>query len=251
MSQDNENRADNMFDDLGFDPFAPDDAGGVSNNSIDDVALPTTDDPFAGLDFPAQPAFEDTTVEAETLPAAPPSEVPLSAKEQKKAAKEKAKREKAAKKEKKQKERKPRDSGGGVSGGTSGNTAEPLGLEGILYLSFGGVLLLMLLIWNVLAFMGDTKALGIGISSVIYYVILMDVIGLVGIVSVPFLLFQYRKTVDVFKVGLGLSVMAMSMGVILLLTAFFRYDFTIKAPTSKPSSDIPVAAPVELPAEES
>jgi hypothetical protein len=102
----------------------------------------------------------------------------------------------------------------------------------------------------VLTFLGDTKTLGIGASSVLFYILLVDFIGLLGIVSVPFVLFQYRKTVDVFKMGLAISAMAMSLGVILLLTEFFRYDFTVKPSRSNISSDIPVAAPVQATVEE-
>ncbi len=230
MSQDNENNAD----DFDFDFLADDPGNSEGNEGVGaDAAVPPADSPFEGFDLPEPGAFPDSndslndTPFADSVDAAPPVDTV------------------DTKKIKKKKEKKPRV----LKDRTSGNK-EPLGLEGILYLSFGGLCVLVLLVWNILTFTSDTKALGIGSSSVLYYVIAMDIIGLVGIVSVPFLLFLHRKSVDIFKVGLGVSAMALSFGVILLLTAIFRYDFTIKAPTAPPSSDIPVSAPVALPQDE-
>ncbi len=223
----------------------------MGGNEGSDAGTPLTDDGFPnsdfqafegldGLDFPdsfplpsegaGEADLESNAGEDGENAADAPAAAGVKGKKKKK---EKVPKEKKSKAEKKKKEKQPREPG----------EKTPLGLAGILCLVFGGLLLLGLLVSNVVIFLTDTKAIGVGVSSVLYYVIIMDVIGLIGIVSVPFLIFLHRKTVNVFTVGLGVSAMAMSLGAILLLTACFRYDFTIKAPQGAPSSDIPVSAP--------
>ncbi len=249
MSQD-DNHSD-IFDDLGFDPFSEDggetglpEAGGDRQDvaSQDEVMFGVSDieapldrpeeNPLAGLDLPEMP-FGPVAVEE---PEADETAAPLSAKEQKKAAKKKQSKAK--------KEKKPRKSGGAAG------HREPLGLEGVLCLVLGGLLALGLILSNVYVILSDRSAFGIGLSSLITYIVFVDFVGLIGVVSVPFLFLAYRKTLDVFKVGLGLSAMAMSLGVMLLVTEFFRYDFMIKAPSGTPSPAISVDAPVELPPDE-
>ena len=259
MSQDNENKPDDhVFDpapdnsgndagtpfaDESFNPF---DESGFSFVSEDPASIIEESEPNLSDDgleeLPAPSSFltgdatEDSV--ADEIASEEVEEVDVKGKKKKK--KEKAKKEKKPKVEKKKKEKKSKEPG----------EKTPMGLDAILSLVFGFLLLVGLIACNVSVFLSDPKTLGVGASSILYYVVIMDIIALIGIVSVPFLFFLYRKDIDVFKVGLGVSTMAMSLGVILLLTAFFRYDFTVKAPKSMPSTDIPVTAPPVAPQEE-
>ncbi len=71
----------------------------------------------------------------------------------------------------------------------------------------------------------------------IMFVILMDIIAVV-IVLVPFLLFKFGRQVSFFDVSLGMAVIALSLGAILLLAVWSRYDFTVKPKASLPESRI-------------
>lgn len=134
----------------------------------------------------------------------------------KKGKKEKVKKEKKPKAEKKKKEKKK-----------SGDEPEKeaIGTNGIFSLVFGFLLLAGLVAANVFLILKPIE--GIGFDSTLYFLIGMDVFGLFA-VAVPFLFFLNRKTVDAFKVFLGLSVIAMALGVILLLNVMLRHDFKIK-----------------------
>lgn len=254
MSQDQENNpgdsdfdanAGTPFSDDSFDPFAEDGfsfTDEMPQSEVAEASEVSAETPMESpFDLPGPSSFltgESTTEELAEPPAVEEEETDAKGKKKKK--KEKAKKEKKPKAEKKKKEKKSKEPGEKTS----------MGLGGVMCLLFGFLLLLGLVACNALLFMTDPKELGVGASSIMYYLVGVDVVGLIGIVSVPFLFFLYRKDIDIFKVGLGVSAMAMSLGVILLMTALFRYDFVIKAPTSAPSTDIPVSAAPAAPVAE-
>ncbi|MDR0870880.1 MAG: hypothetical protein LBN39_08825 [Planctomycetaceae bacterium] len=213
MSEDNEKKTDNNdFADLGFDPFQ-------------DSSVAPKDAPA----FEGTPVSLDKTSEEEPVPSSfltgdetPPADVPVAAVDAAadggKGKKGKKKKEKAAKPKKEKEE--------------SDKTKEPIGAGGVFALVSGLLLLVILLAFDALMFVKPSLILGetgsVGSSSVLYYVIGITVIGLAGVVAVPFMLFANRKETDIFKVALGISVMALSTGAILLLTEWCRYDFAVK-----------------------
>jgi hypothetical protein len=119
---------------------------------------------------------------------------------------------------------------------------EPLELGDKLCLTLSGLLLLALISANVIMLMFPPyEEFGVSLSATMYYLMGVDLIGGVGIVAVPFLFYKFRKENDLFQTLLGVSVMALSFAVLILLTEWFRYDFT-----SKPDSVLPTIAPVVL-----
>jgi hypothetical protein len=119
---------------------------------------------------------------------------------------------------------------------------EPMGIGDKLCLTSGGLLLLALIAVNIILLVFQPyKELGVGFYSTIYYLIGFDLVGGIGIVGVPFLFYKYKKENDLFQTMLGVSVMALSFAVILLMTEFLRYDYT-----RKPASALPTLTPVVL-----
>ncbi|MDR1964067.1 MAG: hypothetical protein LBQ50_09845 [Planctomycetaceae bacterium] len=114
---------------------------------------------------------------------------------------------------------------------------KPIGLGSALSLTFGGLLLFALVVVNIVQFVSPPS--DVSFSSIIYYLIGVDLIGGIGIVAVPFLFHVYKKEIDLFQIMLGISVMALSFAVLLLMTEYFRYGFT-----RKPASDLPKVAPI-------
>jgi hypothetical protein len=119
---------------------------------------------------------------------------------------------------------------------------EPLGLGAGLSLTLSGLLLFGLIAFNVfLLVFQPYKEIGVGFSSTIYYLVGFDFVAGLGIVAVPFMFYKYRKENDLFQTMLGISVMALSFAVLLLMTEFLRYDYT-----QKPASALPTITPVVL-----
>ncbi len=145
----------------------------------------------------------------------------------KKKGKEKPEKKKKEKKEKPAKEKGPR---------------EPMDLGAVLSLCFGILALLGLIGINALIFTAPATP-GIGGSSTIYYAVGVNVFGLV-FVAVPFLFWKFSKgkekeqNLQMFDVLLGIALMALAVGIVCFLTAFYRYDFTIKA--AKPTATVAV-----------
>ncbi|MDR0704133.1 MAG: hypothetical protein LBF88_04015 [Planctomycetaceae bacterium] len=111
-----------------------------------------------------------------------------------------------------------------------------------LCLTAGGFLLLALITINIILLVFQPyKELGVGFSSTIYYLLGFDFVGGAGIVAVPFLFYKYRKENDLFQTLLGVSVMALSLAVLILMTEFFYYNYT-----RIPASALPTLAPVVL-----
>ncbi len=63
-------------------------------------------------------------------------------------------------------------------------------------------------------------------AGTITFLVILDVIGAI-IFSVPFLFYKGHKTLTVFEVFLGVALIAISVGAILLLAEFYRYDFAV------------------------
>jgi hypothetical protein len=119
---------------------------------------------------------------------------------------------------------------------------EALGFGAGLCLTSSGLLLLALIAVNVIMLVFQPyKEFDVSFSATIYYLVGVDIIGGVGIVAVPFMLYKYRKENDLFQTLLGLSVMALSFAVLILMTEFLRYNFT-----GAPTSALPNVAPVVL-----
>lgn len=193
-----------------------------------DAAAPSGDD----LDLPA---FGDSEMgEAPGDAAAPVIEEDDPKGKKKKKAKKDVKKEPKVKKEKPGKAKK------------EPGEKKPLGLGGVLGIVFGVLLLIGLIGFNVYCLLSHPfKEIGVGTTSIIYYLIVVDIVGLFA-VSVPFLLGRYRKDVDFFHAAVGAAVMAMSLGVILLMTTILSYDMTVSAPQSKPATlNVPMEAPME------
>lgn len=118
----------------------------------------------------------------------------------------------------------------------------PMELGANLTLILGGLLLFGLIAFNIfLLVFQPYKDIGVSFSATIYYLVGFDLIAGIGIVAVPFMFYRYRKENDLFQTMLGISVMAISFAVLILMTEFLRYDYT-----SKPASAIPTVAPVVL-----
>jgi hypothetical protein len=119
---------------------------------------------------------------------------------------------------------------------------ESIGLGAGLCLTSSGLLLLALIAVNIILLVFQPyKELNVGFSATIYYLIGFNLVGGAGIVAVPFLFYKYRKENDLFQTMLGISVMALSFAVIILMTEFLRYDYMLN-----PGSALPTLAPVVL-----
>lgn len=244
MSGDNEKKPEALdFSDLGFDPFA--DSGIAQAEKKEQPPVPNAAD--SGFDLPA-PA--GVSAFPEELPAPSPlllgdndetplvgslTDTPESTESTVDDSVPAAAIEEAGKKGKKKKEKKVKPV---KEKKPSDGNKEPLGVGGVFCLVSGFVLLAILLLVDALMFvkpslvLGETAGVGSGITL---YVVFFTVIGLAGVVSVPFMFFANRKEMDVFKAVLGVSVMALSAGVLFLMTEHLRYDFPlspggIKAP---------------------
>ena len=167
---------------------------------------------FADSEFPAAPSGfltgdAEPTPESETV-------VPVVATSKKK------RKEKPEKKKREKKVKQPRESG-------------PMDPGSILSLCLGILALLGLGAVNALIFTAPATP-GIGGSSTIYYAVGVNVLGL-AFVAVPFLFWKFSKgkekeqNLQLFDVLLGIALMAFVIGVLCLLTALYRYDFTFKA----------------------
>lgn len=263
MSDDNPKKSEELdFSDLGFDPFK--DSGVVSAEKeevpVADVQSETPSAADSGFDLPS---FESSPIVSETPSAVedvsasflagvgdeeqePVAEILTDlpdvavvtdvAVEEGKGKKGKKKKEKVVKPKKEKKVKAPKPEG----------AKEPVGVGGVFCLVSGFALLALLLIVDALMFVKPAWILGeavVGSSSILYYVIALTVVGLAGVVAVPFMFFASRKETDVFRVALGISAMVISMGVIFLMTEHVRYDFTVKAPAVSALS-MPTGAPV-------
>ena len=63
------------------------------------------------------------------------------------------------------------------------------------------------------------------------FLILMSIFAAI-VIAVPLLLFKFGRESSLFDVGLGIAVIALSIGVILLLAVWSRYDFSLKPSAS-------------------
>ncbi len=155
---------------------------------------------------------------------------------------EEAEDPKKKKKEKKEKKEKPAKAKKEPSG------KAPLELGTILGVIFSVLLLFALIGFNIYCIIASPFK-DVGFMSTLYYLIVVDIVGLFA-VSVPFLLGRNPKSIDLFQAAVGVSVMAMSLGVILLMTCIVRYDMTVSAPKSLPAGlNLPVEAPEAAPSE--
>ncbi|MDR3182807.1 MAG: hypothetical protein LBT89_07815 [Planctomycetaceae bacterium] len=191
MSADNENNTSNF--DFNFDEFAASDDAPAA-----DMPLPADTDGFPDSVSADNPFLntDDEIVQPEesVIPAEVASDTEP----------ELAKKPKPAKKEKTPKEKTPRD------------------LHSNLCLTFAGCVIAVLLLQNVFAFFR-----GSGILQTLCFIGIFDIIGLCA-VAVPVMFYRNKDELDVFKVMLGVSSMALFAGVLIMLTEFFRYGFVIK-----------------------
>ena len=226
---------ENKLDDFSFDvnvPVSADEANGAFDfdlpteeapvpSAADSVETPSVGEP----ELPVLPSGFLTESTEEPESAEPAEAVPVIETTGKKG------RKKPEKKKKEKKAKPVRESG----------PREPMDIGSVLSLCFGVLALLGLIAVNALIFTAPA-APGIGGSSTMYYAVGINVFGLV-FVAVPFLFWKFHKgkereqDLQLFDVMLGLALMAFVIGVLCLLTAIYRYDFTIKAaktPTSLP-----------------
>lgn len=96
-------------------------------------------------------------------------------------------------------------------------------LQGTLCLVFAGFLTFALLTHNIASILcrGDS------LLQTLCFIGAFDIVGLCGI-AVPVLFYRYKEDLDLFKVMLGISSAALFVGVLMMLTEFFRYGFMIK-----------------------
>ncbi len=147
-------------------------------------------------------------------PEAPEPETGKKGKKAKKEKPPKVKKEKPPKVKKEKPPKKPRDP-----------NAPGLRMEDMLALGACALFAVIFLVLSVFS-LGN-----------IMFVILMDLIAVV-VVLVPFLLFKFGRQVSFFDVSLGMAVIALSLGAILLLAVWSRYDFTVKPKASLPDARI-------------
>jgi hypothetical protein len=146
---------------------------------------------------------------------------------------EKITTEKTSNKKTKRKRKEKKLSGGLLSAILG---VKPIGAEGVICLIVFSVLLLWIIIMNFQAFF--SRPSGVGSGSTIWYVTLLNLFGALALL-VPAWMFFNRGTIndvrdmkdrnDVFRAMLGVGLITMSICTILLMTEYFRYDFTIKA----------------------
>ena len=114
-------------------------------------------------------------------------------------------------------------------------------IEVVLSFCFFFLTLISLSVLNVLIFTVSPTP-GIGSSSTLYYAIGVNVFGLIFVI-VPFMFWRVNvwkcylsksededKNLHLFDVLLGIALMALVIGVLCLLTVFYRYDFMLKPP---------------------
>jgi hypothetical protein len=114
--------------------------------------------------------------------------------------------------------------------------SKPVGVEGMICAVVFFIFLLWLCFMNIKGIYG--RPVGIGFNTLVWYVVLMNLFGFLGLL-VPAWMFFNRGTDgdkrdmkdrnNVFRVMLGGGIIFLSVGVILLMTEYFRYDFTVKA----------------------
>jgi hypothetical protein len=232
--ENNENEIDAVFSENPFDFPLSDEAGSFETGSLqNETELPESEN----LSFPSfseslgevpstfltnEP--EETTAEENPAKNSEETDFPEINVDTDKTSGKKKEKEKKAQPEKKKKEGEPMEIGAG------------------LCLTSSGLLLLALIAVNIILLVFQPyKELGVGFSATIYYLIGFNVIGGAGIVAVPFLFYKYGKENDLFQTMLGVSVMALSLAVIILMTEFIRYDYA-----RKPASALPTLTPVVL-----
>jgi hypothetical protein len=231
--ENNESGIDALFSDNPLNSPLSDEAGSFETESLqNETELPESENlsfpsfseslsevpsTFLTDNEPEQTDSEENSTEETVLPEI---KVDTAEKNKKTSGKKKGKEQKT----KPEKERKPMEIGAG------------------LCLTSGGLLLLALIAVNIILLVFQPyKELGVGFSAIIYYLIGFNVVGGAGIVAVPFLFYKYGKENDLFQTMLGVSVMALSFAVLILMTEFIRYDYT-----QKPASALPTLTPVVL-----
>lgn len=222
--------ASNAMEDNTF-PFPNDslDASGAGQSLTDEISLAKPSDKNTAELSPFSMGADGNSTDS--MDSDGETQADKDGKKGKKKAKAKKEKPVKKKKEKSKNEKKPGDG---------------MGLPGGLSLVLGLLLLAALIAHNVFSILYPID--GVGFTSTICYLIGVDVFGLFA-VAVPFMFFFNRdkkdaettpdQKLDFFKVVLGTSVIAMSLGVILLLTAWYRYDFEIKPAQSLPPLSMP------------
>jgi hypothetical protein len=137
---------------------------------------------------------------------------------------------------KKKKKRKEKVSGGFGNLLSVFSGGKPIGVEGILCLIVFSILLLWILFMNFQAFF--SRPIGVSSSTTIWYVALLNLFGVLGLLVPAWMFFNrgssndtrnMKDRNDVFRTMLGVGLIAMAIGVMLLMSEYFRYDFTTKA----------------------
>jgi len=220
---------DNTPENFAFNVDSPVSAGDA--NDTFDFGFPMEGAPVLSTDAPSETASDafGSFGEVPTFPAVPSGFLTENTEATPEAAasviespkkKGKKSKEKPEKKKKAKTEKPARESG-------------PMSLGGVLSLCFGILALLGLGTINALIFTAPATP-GIGGSSTMYYAVGVNVFGL-ALVAVPFLFWMFYKgkekeqDLQLFDVLLGIALMAFVVGVLCLLTALYRYDFTFKA----------------------
>ncbi|MDR3196340.1 MAG: hypothetical protein LBU34_00600 [Planctomycetaceae bacterium] len=224
--ENNENKTGELFSDNPFNSAFSDETETSQNETElpenENLSFPPIDEslgeiPSTFLAENSEETTADATSAGETQEETNPAEINIDSAK-------KTGRNKKDKEKKPKKERKPIEIGAGLS------------------LTLSGLLLLGLIAFNVyLLVFQPHKDIGVSFSSTIYYLVGFDLVAGFGLVAVPFLFYRYRKENDLFQTMLGISVMALSFAVLLLMTEVFRYDNT-----PKPASALPTIAPVVL-----
>ena len=203
------------FPDLDFSGFD-------SEEPVFPSSEPAVEGDFAGFgESMDQEAFAEEIPQSEDVGEADLdfSAPPEPGKKGEKAKKEKppkVKKEKPAKVKKEKPPKKPRDP-----------NAPGLRLEEMLALGACALIAVIFVVLSVFS-LGNMKFLiGMNLTAVV-------------MIAVPFLLFKFGResSLTLFDVSLGMTVIALSIGVVLLLASWNRYDFTIKPSASLNESPI-------------
>ncbi|GHT21485.1 hypothetical protein FACS189419_02460 [Planctomycetales bacterium] len=101
-------------------------------------------------------------------------------------------------------------------------TAAPRDWNGTICLFFAGLVLLVLIAANLVTLLSSSNFM-----QTLIFLGTLDVLGLC-IVAVPVMFYRKREDINVFNVLLGIASSAMFIGVIVMITEFFRYGFTFK-----------------------
>jgi hypothetical protein len=99
-------------------------------------------------------------------------------------------------------------------------SAEPLDW---IIIAFSGFLFFALLVHNVASILAG----GGSVMQTLCYISAFDIVGLCA-AAAPFMCIKERKHINLFQVLLGMSSTALCLGVLVLLTEFYRYGFIIK-----------------------